>query len=781
MTDLLPLDGLQVIDLSTWIAGAYCSKLLCDAGAEVTKVEGMGGDPLRAWSASGAAIATDANSALFNFLHAGQQSVTVDADQSDNLAALNGLLAAADVAIWSRGSELAEHPGLSPDAILRSHPHLTVTTITPFGREGPWAHKPATEFTLQAWSGAMIGLGRGRPDRAPTYVGGQIGEWLAGVYAAAGTLASARRGGAELVDVSMLEVLALCLTYYPVTFTDQMGRPMRKKRFVPTPGVAAAKDGLVGLGVGTGQQWFDFCAMVGHPEWTEDPKLFLERSALAPTIDAWISEHGVDELLDLATAFRIPNAPIVNGANAESFPHFIERETFITNPTDGVTNPAPPYRLTIVEGSAQDRGPAAEVGDLPFSGLRVLDMTAYWAGPLVGHILAMLGAEVIHLESPKRPDGVRLVGGAPHTVDQYWERGPIFAALNTNKQSLTIDLGDERGLDLLLKVVATCDVVVENFTPRVLDQLGLGYADLCEVRPDLVMVRMPGFGLDGPWRDAAAFAFVIEDASGLTWLSGTEDELPIEPYCVGDPNAGLHALVGLQIALAHRDRTGEGCLVEAAMVDAALNIAAEQVIEHSAYGALLERAGNRGPCAAPQNVYRAAGPDDDGRDDSWVAIAVANDEQWSALRKALGEPAWAADEALATEGGRRGAHDHLDAQLAEWCRARGADDIVAALWDAGVPVGKVMQPHRQPDLPQLAARGFFEEVAHPVAGPARYSTLPMRFSRGPERHHQRPAPLLGEHTGALLSEVGLSAAKIRALEADGVIGMWLKPVATEAV
>ncbi|MGN6474888.1 MAG: CaiB/BaiF CoA transferase family protein, partial [Mycobacteriales bacterium] len=413
---------------------------------------------------------------------------------------------------------------------------------------------------------------------------------------------------------------------------------------------------------------------------------------------------------------------------------------------------------------------------LPFDGLRVLDMTAYWAGPLVGHVLGMLGAEVIHLESPSRPDGVRLVGGVPQTEDQYWERGPIFAALNTNKKSLTIDLADERGIDLLRKVVATCDVVVENFTPRVLDQLGLSYASLCEARPDLVMVRMPGFGLDGPWRDSAAFAFVIEDASGLTWLSGPEDKLPIEPYCVGDPNAGLHALVGLQIGLAHRDATGEGCLVEAAMVDAALNIAAEQVIEYSAYGALLQRTGNRGPCAAPQNLYQAAGPDEDGRDDSWVAVAVATDDQWAALCKVLGDPAWAADDALATAEGRRRDHDRIDDHLGQWCRARSADEIVGCLWDAGVPVGKVMQPHRQTDLEQLAARGFFEEVEHPVAGRSRYSTLPMRFSRGPGRVHQRPAPLLGEHTTELLAEVGVSAADLEALEADGVIGMALHPV-----
>ena len=217
--------------------------------------------------------------------------------------------------------------------------------------------------------------------------------------------------------------------------------------------------------------------------------------------------------------------------------------------------------------------------------------------------------------------------------------GPIFAALNTNKKSMTVDVRDPRGIDVVHRLVATCDVVVENYTPRVLDQLGLDYDSLKAIRPDLVMVRMPGFGLDGPWRDLSAFAFVIEDASGLTWLTGYPDILPFEPYTIGDPNAGLHALFGLMVALEHRATTGEGGLVEAAMVDAGLNIAAEQVIEASAYGALLARDGNRGPTAAPQNLYRAAAPDDDGRDDSWVALAVATDEQWASLRSALGAPA----------------------------------------------------------------------------------------------------------------------------------------------
>ncbi len=229
-------------------------------------------------------------------------------------------------------------------------------------------------------------------------------------------------------------------------------------------------------------------------------------------------------------------------------------------------------------------------------------------------------------------------------------------------------------------------------------------------------------------------------------------------------------LFGLMLALEHRDRTGEGGLVETAMVDAAVNVAAEQPIEFSAYGAVLARDGNRGPCAAPQNLYQAAGPDEDGRDDAWVAIAVATDEHWLSLRRALGEPDWAADPALATAEGRRRNHDRIDQLLGAWCRERAASVIVESLWDVGVPVGRVVQPHRQPELPQLESRDFFEEVLHPVIGTSRYSTLPMKFSRGPGCLHQRHAPLLGEHNEELLGGLGLTRSEIDALETEGIIG-----------
>ncbi|MGV0045694.1 CaiB/BaiF CoA transferase family protein [Mycobacterium colombiense] len=792
-----PLAGYTVIDLSTGIAGAYCTKLLADGGADIVKIESPEGDPLRAWSASGATIPAGSDGALFSFLAGAKHSVVADPTGDDDADLVNRLLAAADAVVWSAGSTVAEHPDFTAQAIHRRHPHLTVTSITPFGLQGPWRDRAATEFTLQAWSGGIVGLGRGEQERPPVFVGGQVGEYLAGVYASAATLASRWRridgGAGELLDLSMLETQILSLTYYPVSYFDVLGRPWRDMRRPTIPGVAQAKDGLVDLGCGTAQQWFDLCAMVGHPEWIdeESPLSITEQANIhADELFSWLAATPVDEIRELASAFRIPNAPVANGANVTSFDQFVERDSFVRNPRDGFRQPSHPYRMRPAQLRAPQ--PAPRLGEhteryraaplparpaptgaakaLPLSGIRVLDMTTFWAGPCCTHSLALLGAEVIHVESTRRPDGTRMIAGIPVTEDQWWEKSPIFEALNTNKKGLTLDLQSPRGRELLRRLITTCDVVVENFTPRVLDQIGLDFATVQSIRPDTVLVRMPGFGLEGPWRDNPAFAYVIESAAGVSWLTGYPDRTPYDPYSIGDPNAGVHALNAILLALEHRRRTGEGVFVEAAMVDAALSIAAEQVIEYTAYGALLERAGNRGPTAAPQNLYRSADIDEFGRLDSWVAIAVATDDQWDSLCRALGSPSWATDPTLSTDSGRRAHHDAIDERLAAWCGWRSRDEIVATLWDAGVPVAKVMQPHRQPELEQLAFRDFFEEVDHPVNGPARLSTVPMRFSAGPHKFHTEHAPLLGQHNHELLSGLGLSDSEIAALEADGVIG-----------
>ncbi len=792
---MAPLAGFTVVELSVGIAGAYCTKLLADGGADVIKVEPPEGDPLRDWSASGAHIPPGDDGALFSFLACSKHSVVADPGIDTDIEFVTRLLSCADAVVWSRGSAVAEHPTFAPTEIHRAHPHAIVTAITPFGLEGPWRDHPATEFTLQAWSGGIFGIGRGSPDRAPVFVGGQVGEFLAGVYASAATLVSRLRGGAELVDLSMLETQILGLTYYPVSYFEMLGRPWREARKVTVPGIATAKDGLVDVGCGTAQQWFDLCAMTGHQEWIdEDSPLSITEQAneKADEIYAWVRSRTVDEIRDLATAFRIPNAPVANGANIVDLDHFRQRRSFVANPRGDFVQPGHPYRLQPAD--LRPPQPAPRLGEhtahyrevhvhvrrdptanqqperLPFSGLRVLDMTTFWAGPSCTHLLAMLGAEVIHVESMSKPDGTRLIAGIPVTEEQWWERSPIFSALNTNKKGLTLDLQREAGRDLLGRFVATSDVIVENFTPRVLDRIGVDFAAVQKIRPDAILLRMPGFGLDGTWRDNPAFAYAIEAASGLSWLTGYPDCNPYEPYSVGDPNAGVHALNALLLALEHRRCTGQGVLVESAMVDAAVNIAAEQVIEYTAYGVLLQRAGNRGPTAAPQNLYRTADIDEFGHLDSWVAVAVATDEQWLGLCEALGRPRWAMDPAFLSRSGRREQQDLIDEHLAPWCQHRSGDEIIESLWNAGVPVAKVMQPLRQTELPQLVHRGFFERVDHPVNGPAPHSTLPVRLSNGPQQFHRRPAPLLGQHNQELLTELGMTITEVAALEVDGIIG-----------
>ncbi|UXA16638.1 CoA transferase [Mycobacterium sp. SMC-4] len=794
-----PITGYVVVDLSSGIAGNYCTKMLADAGATVVKVEPAQGDPLRQWSASGAPISDGADGALFSYLACSKHSVVAEPGTDGDF--VDALLADADALIWSRGPGIAADPRFAPAAILQRHPHLTVTAITAFGLDGPWSNRAATEFTLQAWSGGIVGLGRGAPDRAPVYVGGQVGEYLAGAYASMATLASRLRGGGELVDLAMLETSILGLTYYPVSYFEMLGRPWRDARRLTVPGIARAKDGLVDIGCGTAQQWFDLCAMTGHVEWIdeESPLSITEQAnEKAEELYAWVADQTVDEIRDLATAFRIPNAPVANGANVEGLDHFVARRSFVVNARDGFTQPGPPYRTTppmlapplpaprlgehtehyrsrrCSDGSrartaATVSAPSRRDG-LPFEGLRVVDMTTFWAGPSCTHLLAMLGADVIHVESTRHPDGTRLIAGIPVTEEQWWERSPIFSGLNTNKRGITLDLQSDIGRQLLKQLIATADIVVENFTPRVLESMGLTYEAVQAIKPDVIMVRMPGFGLDGPWRDNPAFAYVIEAAAGISWLTGYPDRNPFEPYSVGDPNAGIHACHAILVALEHRRRSGQGAMVEAAMVDAALSIAAEQVIEFSAYGALLERTGNRGPAAAPQNLYLSKDVDEFGRLDSWVAIAVATDAQWAGLRDALGNPSWAMAQELDDAQGRRVQHDQIDEHLGRWCGLRSADEIVETLWRNGVPVAKVLQPHRQAELDQLQARGFFESVQHPVNPATRHSTLPFTCSRGPDRIHTAAAPLLGQHNREVLGELGLSAHDIARLEADGVIG-----------
>jgi crotonobetainyl-CoA:carnitine CoA-transferase CaiB-like acyl-CoA transferase len=256
----------------------------------------------------------------------------------------------------------------------------------------------------------------------------------------------------------------------------------------------------------------------------------------------------------------------------------------------------------------------------------------------------------------------------------------------------------------------------------------------------------------------------MEQITGLAWMTGYADDQPRIQRGPCDPNAGMHGAFAALVALARRDRTGVGCFVEAPMFEAALSIAAEPVIEWTAYRHRIARDGNRGPAAAPQSLYACTGPE------SWVAIAVETDDQWRALARVIGVADLADDPSLATRTGRRRAHDRVDAAIAPWAAARDVDDAVVELNRAGIPAARVIDPRTASAQPQLAARGYFEMVEHPVAGSHPTPGLPWR-ARGVDRWIRRPAPLLGQHNAAVLGGwLGCTDDELAALEADGVIG-----------
>ena len=784
-----PLAGLRVIDLSTEIAGPYASKLLVDAGAEVLKVEPPGGDPLRRWVASGAPLVAGEDGALFRYLNASKRSLALDLEGAAGRRALLDLVATADLVMESFAPGTLERLGLELRHLQERNPAVSLVSITPWGRSGPWATRPCTEFTLQAATGSTAY--RGLRDRKPVAAGGRLGEWAAGSFAAVGALSawlSARRTGTgQHVDLSMFEAMLLCMTVYHDLSGQWVEGPL--PRSIEIPSVEPTKDGWVGFCTITGQQWKDFCALVGRPDVGEDERYLDGRQRMddlpfmQELIHAWTRERSVDEIVELASLMRIPAAPVGNGETLPRMDHFAERRVFVENPA-GFLQPRVPYRLEkaparplgaaprLDEHAAEPwaepararpaPGPRDAGSALPLEGLRVVDLSAFWAGPFATAYLADMGADVVKVESIQRPDGMRFAGALRR--ERLWEWSPVFHGANPGKRDVTLRLDSPEGMALLRRLIAGADLVIENYSARVMEHFGLGWAAVREMNPRVVMVRMPAFGLDGPWRDRPGFAMTVEQVSGLAWMTGYAD-LPLVVRGACDPIGGMHAVFALLVALEHRRRSGEGQLVEVPLVEVALNVAAEQVIERSAYGRLLVRDENRGPCAAPQGVYRCGGPG------GLLALAVASDAQWQALRGVMGDPAWARDPALATRAGRRARHDALDQALEDWLAGWERDAAVEALVGAGIPAHALVDAQRVMPNPQLEHRRFFQTLVHPVTGETRYPGVPMRFSALGPGLHRAPPPTLGQHNAEILGgELGLSDDELARLREAHIIG-----------
>lgn len=742
------INGVRVLDRTTEIAGPYCTKLLADAGADVVKIGPPDGDPILRYGSG----------ALFEYLNASKRVLT---------GGLADALKGADVVVTNSPEEAR--------LLRRDRPELIVVCVTPFGMDGPWAGRPATEFTLQAACGSTGS--RGDPDGPPLAAGGRIGEWITGTYAAVGAVAAIGIEGSpcigRLVDVAMLDCMAVTLVTHPSVWASFAGWPPMAGtgRTVEVPSVEPTADGFAVFTTNSAQQFRDFLIMIGRADWLEDAGLakvaqrFARRHEFLEGVRQYTRGRSTAAVLEDSGTFRIPAGPVLNGSTVPEFEQFVSRNVFVRSADGRFRQPVPPYRIGGV--TRPEFGPhagmpaddsrigwkprsvdAARPGDdrrLPLAGVRVIDCTAWWAGPSATHVLACLGADVVKVESTKRPDPMRTASSRPPRDPDWLEWSAIYHAANFSKRGVTLDLTTPQGVRLFERLAAGADVVVENYTPRVMEQFGLAWDRLHELNPRLIMVRMPAFGLDGPWRDRTGFAQTMECISGMAWVTGSPDGPPVLVRGACDPIAGMHAVFATFLALRARHEDGKGRLVEAPMVESALNVTAEQVIEWDVSGVLVDRQGARGQ-GAPQGVYRCAG------DDRWVAISVVSDEQWDALRSVIGIPA---DARWATAEARRGQADDIDKLIEAWSATRHHEAVVGSLLDVGVPASDVVQGRDIVRNPQLRHRRLFETENHPVTGAHELPTIPFRFG-GVEAWLSSPAPTLGQHNESVLSEVASS-------------------------
>jgi crotonobetainyl-CoA:carnitine CoA-transferase CaiB-like acyl-CoA transferase len=397
-------------------------------------------------------------------------------------------------------------------------------------------------------------------------------------------------------------------------------------------------------------------------------------------------------------------------------------------------------------------------------GIRVADLTMGFAGPLATKILAGMGAEVIKVESCRRPDWWRGRAAVTSPDDVGFEQSPRFNTTNLYKYGITLDLTDARGVALFRRLVEISDVVIENYSARVMANFGLEYDVLRSWRPDIIMVSMPGFGATGPWRDYVAFGQTVESIAGLTHFNGYPGDGPRLLSNGADPFVGVNAAVAVLIALLHRRRTGEGQRVELAQIEAITPFIGPDLLAYQMDGAERARVGNGNERMAPHGCYPARG------DDAWVVIAVESDDEWTAFCRATGNEAWTSDPRFATTAGRIRHREALDCLIAGWTSARERYEIMRLLQEAGIAAGPVLSGEDLRWEPQLRVAGFYQALDRRYVGVHEYPLVPIRLSRTP-RKAPTPAPCLGEHNRRVLGDfLGLSQDDIGALEQQGVIG-----------
>jgi crotonobetainyl-CoA:carnitine CoA-transferase CaiB-like acyl-CoA transferase len=442
-------------------------------------------------------------------------------------------------------------------------------------------------------------------------------------------------------------------------------------------------------------------------------------------------------------------------------------------------------------------GPDTTPARGPLDGIRGIVLTQAWAGTFATELLGLMGAEIIQVEARQRLDSWRggYYGQVPKALQDNgtavhpWNTNPLFNSVNLNKQNITLNLAHPEGVALYKQLVPFSDFIAENFSPRVMGNLGLDYRSLTRIRPDIILLSMSAYGASGPYANVPGIGGTIEPMAGMSSLLGYEDGPPINSgQMYPDPVAGYYGAAAVLLALHHRHRTGEGQHIDLSMQDANMTFIADALMEYSVLGRVRTRMGNRHASIAPHNTYRckaqgtrheasddrpaeaAMPPAALTTDDEWIAITAATDAEFARLADVAGHPEWTADRRFATVADRKRNERELDAAIAAWTADQDAHELEQTLRRANVTCARVRNADDVVRSAHLRQRGILTEVTHPEAGTHTQAGAPWRLSRTPGGV-ARPAPMLGEHSREVLARfLSIGDEEYERLVALGVTG-----------
>ncbi|NOJ44561.1 CaiB/BaiF CoA-transferase family protein [Bradyrhizobium australiense] len=795
------LSHLRIVEIGSSAATSYCARLFADFGADVQKVEPPAGDPLR----RSAPLAPSGQSAFFAFLNYNKSSIIIDDKDPNAITQLRTLIEDCDILVDGRDVESADCPLIDIAEIRKRRPKLIYLEASMFGREGPYAEFAATDSTVRALAGLikLVGPVEGPPLHAPDFQTGIVAGLWGFIAAASSALAQVQGGAGRSWSLSIFEA-NLALSEYHMFEAFAAGNVMRRigiNRFWPgsgPTGIYETKKGWLGVTIGTPTQWRAFCDMLDLSELRDNLVLVLpenpppdmeqiERQFMprlkARTAREWFAE-GLKRKIPIIPVPEMPDllqdaekkergaiVPVLLGEEEGLTAGSVQRLT-LTPPRRGGRVPAPGEQQafantrTHLTGTASASSGCLDANREPLQGIRVIDFSMGWAGPLCTRTLADLGADVIKIEAIQYPDWWRGVDRRSAYVDGLmYEKTMRFCTMNRNKRGITLDLKRARGLALAKRLLAGADIVVDNYSVDVLPKLGLGYDVLGTLNPRLVMMSMSAFGADSRYRDCRAYGSTLEQGSGLPSVIGNPGGPPVMSHIAfGDAVGGLNGCAAVLVALIHARTTGQGQFIDLAQIECMIPFAAPWITIHSIGGMPPTRYGDRHPQFVPHGCFRCAG------EDNWIMVAATDADMWQRLAILIGRPDWATDTSLKSAEARRLVEDVIEADIAAWTLTRDADEAMSELQAAKIAAGVARLPTDLLKDRHLRSRAFLQQIERPFVGLHPQPSMPIREGAGPYAI-RTAAPTLGQHNGEILSGLlGLSDAEIAELAKEGIIG-----------